>query len=136
MSLKGLRSNPPLLHKLVPSTKIDLAKSIRHYMQSTFRFGKGTVSPRSLNRMQSQFTICMDDAYGYKIGTQDFDPDTIFPEIVTLGNQLSAILQKQLTPLQKSEFENHVLHCLATMVYGSNMIARWKRFQNHTQALL
>ncbi|KAJ5977947.1 hypothetical protein N7501_001289 [Penicillium viridicatum] len=106
------------------STKIDLAKSIRHYMQSTFRFGQGTVSPHSLNGMRSQFTICMDEAYDYKIGTQDFDPDTIFPEIVSLGNQLSAILQKQLTPLQESEFEDHILHCLATIVYGSNMIER------------
>jgi hypothetical protein len=77
----------------LPSTKINLAKSIRHYMQSTRRFGQGTVSPRSLiSRMQSRFTICMDEAYDYKIGTQDFDPDTIFPEIVTLSNQLSAIL--------------------------------------------
>ncbi|KAJ5502055.1 hypothetical protein N7463_004929 [Penicillium fimorum] len=66
----------------------------------------------------------MDEAYEYKIGTQDFDPDTIFLEIVTLGNQLSVILQKQLTPLQESEFENHILHCLATIVYGSNMIER------------
>ncbi|KAJ5565721.1 hypothetical protein N7535_007359 [Penicillium sp. DV-2018c] len=74
--------------------------------------------------MQSRFTSCMDEAYDYKIGTQDFDPDTIFPEIITLGNQLSALLQKQLTPLQESEFENHVLHCLATIVYGSNMIER------------
>ncbi|KAJ5554916.1 hypothetical protein N7461_003386 [Penicillium sp. DV-2018c] len=65
--------------------------------------------------MQSQFTICMDEAHDYKIGTQDFDPDTIFPEIIALGNQLSALLQKQLTPLQESEFENHVLHCLATI---------------------
>lgn len=107
-----------------PSTKINLAKSIRHCIQSTFRFGQGTVSPRILNKLQSQFTICMDEAYDYKIGTKDFDPDTIFPEIVTFGNQLSAILQKQLTPLQESEFENYVLHCLATMVYGSNMIER------------
>ncbi|KAJ6184491.1 hypothetical protein N7519_005792 [Penicillium mononematosum] len=54
----------------------------------------------------------------------NFDPDTIFPGVVTLSNQLSAILQKQLTPPQESEFEDHVLHCLATMVYGSNMIER------------
>ncbi|KAJ5208510.1 hypothetical protein N7449_002889 [Penicillium cf. viridicatum] len=119
-----IKPAPPSSQASSPSTKINLAKSIRHYMQSTFRFGQGTVSPRSLNRMQSQFTICLDEAYDYKIGTQDFDPDTIFPEIVTLGNQLSAILQKQLTPLQESEFENHVLHCLSTMVYGSNMIER------------
>jgi hypothetical protein len=27
--------------------------------------------------MQSQFTICIDEAYDYKISAQDFDPDTI-----------------------------------------------------------
>ncbi|KAJ5185939.1 hypothetical protein N7491_006191 [Penicillium cf. griseofulvum] len=107
-----------------PSTKINLAKSIRHCMQSTFRIGQGTVSPRSLYGVESQFTICMDEAYDCKIGAQDFDPDTIFPEIVTLWNQLSATLQKQLTPRQEREFENHILHCLAAMVYGSNMIER------------
>ncbi|CDM32927.1 hypothetical protein DTO013E5_9380 [Penicillium roqueforti] len=121
---EGLDIKPASPYPHPPSTRINLAKSIRHYMQSTLRFGQGTVSPRSLSKMQSRFTICMDEAYDYKIGTQDFDPDTIFPEIITLGNQLSALLQKQLTPLQESEFENHVLHCLATIVYGSNMIER------------
>ncbi|KAJ5788728.1 hypothetical protein N7457_003718 [Penicillium paradoxum] len=41
-----------------------------------------------------------------------------------LGNQLSAVLQNQLTPDQESAFETHILNCLAGMVYGSNMIER------------
>lgn len=93
-------------------------------MQSTLPNGRGTVSPRSLHGVQAQFTVAMDDAYGHKIGPNDFDPDTIFPEIITLGNQLSAVLQKQFTPGQESAFEDHILHCLAGMVYGSNMIER------------
>ncbi|KAI9934004.1 hypothetical protein ASPWEDRAFT_168282 [Aspergillus wentii DTO 134E9] len=90
--------------------KIHLAKSIRQYMQS-------------LHGAQAQLTVVMDDAYDYKIGPNDFDPDTIFLEIITLGNQLSAALQK-LTPAQETAFETHILHCLASMVYGSNMIER------------
>ena len=66
----------------------------------------------------------MDDAYDYKIGTNDFDPDAIFPEILTLGNQLSTVLQKRLTPGQEAAFEGHILNCLAGMVYGSNVIER------------
>jgi hypothetical protein len=51
MSLKDMRLNLPLpLHNIVspPSTKINLASSIRQYPQSTFRIGQGTASPRSL----------------------------------------------------------------------------------------
>lgn len=66
----------------------------------------------------------MDNAYGYNIGATDFDPNIIFPEIITLGNPLSAILQKQLKPVQEIAFENFILYCLASIVYGSNMIER------------
>lgn len=66
----------------------------------------------------------MDEAYDYKIGSNEFDPGTIFPEIITPSDNLSAILQKKLTPTQDTEFEDHILKCLATMVYGSDMIER------------
>lgn len=102
----------------------NLAKSLRLHMKSTLRIGRGTVSLRNLHCVQAQLTIAMDDAYDYKIGADDFDPHTIFPEIVTLGDQLSAVLQKKLTPGQQNSFEAHILDCLAGMVYGSNMIER------------
>lgn len=106
------------------SSSHNLAKSLRLHMKSTFRIGRGTVSIRSLHGVQAQFTIAMDEAYNYKIGADDFDPDTIFPEIVTLGDQLSTVLQKKLSPGQQNAFEAHILDCLAGMVYGSNMIER------------
>lgn len=106
------------------SSHNDIAKSLRLHLKSTLRIGRGTVSVRSLHGVQAQFTIAMDDAYDYRIGPDDFDPETIFPEIVTLGDQLSAILQKNLSPGQQDAFEDHILDCLAGMVYGSNMIER------------
>lgn len=93
-------------------------------MQSTLNLGHGKVSPRSLYGINAQFAVAMDDAYDYTIGVKDFDPDTTFPEIITLGNQLSTVLQKQLTPSQETALEDHILHCLASMIYGSNMIER------------
>ena len=117
-----LTSSSPQIN--LPSTNINLAKSLRQYMQSTLHIGRGTVSPRSLRGIQAQFTIAMDDAYDFKIGANDFDPDTIFPEIITLEKQLSAVLQRQFTPVQETAFEAHILQCLAGMVYGSNMIER------------
>ncbi|KAJ5930566.1 hypothetical protein N7466_006059 [Penicillium verhagenii] len=47
--------------------------------------------------IQARFTITMDDAYDYKIGVDVFDPHTVLPEILTLGDQLSAVLQKKLS---------------------------------------
>ncbi|KAI3116863.1 hypothetical protein CBS147333_487 [Penicillium roqueforti] len=105
-------------------TNPSLAKSLRQYMQSTFRIGHGTVSPRSLYGIQvPELKVALNEAYHYKIGANEFDPDVVFPEVLTLSNQLSTILQ-QLTPAQETKFENHILHCLASMVYGSNMIER------------
>ncbi|KAJ5930565.1 hypothetical protein N7466_006058 [Penicillium verhagenii] len=107
-----------------PSSHNNLAKSLRLHMKSTLRLGRGTVSIRSLHGVQAQFTIAMDDAYDYKIGVDDFDPETVFPEILTLADQLSTVLQKKLSPQQQNAFEGHILNCLAAMVYGSNMIER------------
>jgi fido (protein-threonine AMPylation protein) len=123
---EGLQTEPtsPSPQINLPSTNINLAKSLRQYMRSTLHIGRGTVSPRSLYGIQAQFTVAIDDAYDYKIGANDFDPDTIFPEIITLGNQISEVLQNQLTSGQETAFEDHILHCLAGMVYGSNMIER------------
>ncbi|KAI1837427.1 hypothetical protein DTO006G1_2905 [Penicillium roqueforti] len=95
-------------------TNPSLAKSLRQYMQSTFRIGHGTVSPRSLYGIQvPELKVALNEAYHYKIGAYEFDPDVVFPEVLTLSNQLSTILQ-QLTPAQETKFENHILHCLAT----------------------
>ncbi|KAJ5713867.1 uncharacterized protein N7483_011048 [Penicillium malachiteum] len=49
--------------------------------------------------------------YKYNILTDDFDPDAVFPEILTLKDQLSNII-----------FEDYILECLTAMIYGSNMI--------------
>lgn len=123
---EGLQTEPtsPSPQINLPSSNINLAKNLRQYIRSTIHIGRGTVSPRSLYGIQAQFTVAIDDAYDYKIGANDFDPDTIFPETITLGNQLSEVLQNQLTSGQETAFEDHILHCLAGMVYGSNMIER------------
>ena len=93
-------------------------------MQSTFRVGHETVSPGSLYGIQApELKVAMDEAYDYKIGANEFDPDIVFPEVLTLSNQISTILQ-QLTPAQEAKFEEHILHCLSSMIYGSNMIER------------
>lgn len=106
-----------------PSPPVNLAKSIRRFMQSTFRHGNGTVSGRSWHGVETQFTIAMDDdSYECKIGFDDFDPDEAYPEIISLGNELSAIFKNPLTSDQESAFDNYTLECLAHMVYGSNMI--------------
>ncbi|KAJ5662103.1 uncharacterized protein N7477_009719 [Penicillium maclennaniae] len=123
---EGLQIEPtsPSPQINIPSTSLYLAKTLRQYMRSTLHTGSGTVSPRSLHGVQAQFKVAMDDSYDYNIGANDFDPDTIFPEIITLGNQLSTVLQNQLTSDQETALEDHILHCLADMVYGSNMIER------------
>ncbi|KAJ5210066.1 hypothetical protein N7491_009878 [Penicillium cf. griseofulvum] len=99
-----IESNPP-----APSPYINIAKSLLKCMQSTFRIGNGTVCPRSIRGVQAQFTISMDEAFDYKIGSNEFDPEITFPEIISLSDELSAILQKKLTPVQGTEFENHIL---------------------------
>jgi hypothetical protein len=66
----------------------------------------------------------MNDAYDYKIGANEFDPETSFHEIITLGHQISKVLQEEFTPDQEATFEAFILNCLACMVYGSNMIER------------
>ncbi|KAJ6110864.1 hypothetical protein N7486_003099 [Penicillium sp. IBT 16267x] len=96
------------------SSNNNLAKSLRLHMKSTLRIGRRTVSIRSLHGVQAQFTIAMDDAYDYKIGADDFDPHTIFPEIVTLGDQLSAVLQKKLSTYALAQ-EHMVRPALSTV---------------------
>ncbi|KAJ5628799.1 hypothetical protein N7490_011027 [Penicillium lividum] len=86
---------------------INLARSLRQYMQSS---------------TQSEFTMRMDDTtYGYKVGPNNFDPETIIPEVITLGKKCSTVV-KQLRPDQEIAFENYILKYLTCMVYGSNMI--------------
>jgi Fic family protein len=90
-------------------------------MKSILHSGHGIVSP-SVHGAQAHFKVAMHDVYDYSIVATDFDPETIYPEIITLGNHLSEVLQKQLTLGQQTSFEDHILNCLADMVYGSNMI--------------
>ncbi|CAL5874355.1 uncharacterized protein PFLUO_LOCUS8651 [Penicillium psychrofluorescens] len=119
----GLEIGPSTLsHRL--SGPVNLAESLCRSMRSTLRLGEGTVCARSLRGVETHFTIAMDSAYDYKILHQEFDPEAVFPEIVALGNQLSEVLQSHLTSEQEAAFEDHILDCLARMVYGSNMIER------------
>ncbi|KXG49020.1 uncharacterized protein PGRI_028900 [Penicillium griseofulvum] len=79
----------------------------------------------SLREVESPFTIAMEeDSYGFQIGGEDFEPDSAFHEIVTLANKLSDLSEAELTTHQEAAFENHVLHSLAWMVYGSNKIEK------------
>lgn len=91
-------------------------------MQYTFH-GSEIVCVRSLHGVETQFAVAMeDDAYDYKIGCDEFEPEEVYPEIISLSNELSALFKMPLTPAQESAFEDHILERLARMVYGSNMI--------------
>ncbi|KAJ5156344.1 hypothetical protein N7492_009147 [Penicillium capsulatum] len=118
-----IESNPisPLTH--MPSTRINLVRSLRQHMHSTLSLGGGTVSIRR-DGVPTQFTIAMDEVYDYKIGRHEFDPETVFPEIIALGDQLSAVLSERLTSDQKTALDDSILACLVSLVYGSNMIER------------
>ncbi|KAJ6036437.1 hypothetical protein N7540_000716 [Penicillium herquei] len=73
----------------------------------------------------NRFHVCseiMDNHYIYKILTDEFDPDAVFLEILTLKNQLSSNICGMLTSEQDAIFEDHILDCLVAMIYGSNMI--------------
>lgn len=66
----------------------------------------------------------MDSAYDYKILHQEFNPKVVFNETVALVKQLSEALHNNLTSEQEAAFDDHILDCLARMVYASNMIER------------
>ncbi|KGO46551.1 hypothetical protein PEX1_066320 [Penicillium expansum] len=94
-------------------------------MESTLPLAQGTIFARSLRGVETCFTVAMEeDSYESNIGHEDFEPDTLFSEITTLENELSDVFKTGLTPRQEAAFENHVLHSLAWMVYGSNMIEK------------
>ncbi|CAG8372975.1 unnamed protein product [Penicillium salamii] len=105
-------------------TNFNLAKSLRKHLQSTLRIGRGTVSLRNSAGVPAHFTIAMDDAYSYSIGTNDFEPEEVFPEIVNLADQLSSWLKDHEDPEHETAFENYILDRLIAMVFGSNMIER------------
>lgn len=95
------------------STKITLSKSLRQYVQSNFDAHTDPIP---------QLKCTDPDAYDYKIGMHDFEPEAVFSEVLTLHSQLSAIIQKQLSSQQETLLEDYIFECLAVMVYGSNMI--------------
>ncbi|KAJ5158396.1 uncharacterized protein N7500_008047 [Penicillium coprophilum] len=77
----------------------------------------------ALRTVDTCFTITMaEDCRDCKISHKDFDPDCIFQELITPTNQLSKLFKTDLTPHQEAVCEDHILHSLAWMVYGSNMI--------------
>ncbi|CAI7609808.1 unnamed protein product [Penicillium glandicola] len=63
------------------------------------------------------------DSYDYKIAHDDFDPDSIYPEIITLGNQLSEILTNHLTSPQEAAIDDFILQTLARMVLPADTSA-------------
>ncbi|KAJ6017125.1 hypothetical protein N7451_000504 [Penicillium sp. IBT 35674x] len=91
-------------HECSPSSKINFAKSLSQYVKSKLQIGHETVSP-TVQGVQAHFTIAMDDIYDYKIAANEFDPETTFSDITTLGYQLSVVLQNQLTPGQQTSFD-------------------------------
>ncbi|KAJ5493982.1 hypothetical protein N7463_010069 [Penicillium fimorum] len=93
-------------------------------MQSTLHLSQGIMFA-ALCGVKTPFAFTMEmDSYESKISHDDFEPEPVFYEIVTLTNQLSKLSQTELTPNQEAALENHVLHSLAWMVYGSNMIEK------------
>ena len=89
------------------STQIDMAEALRHVMTSTFRLDSA---------------IAMDGAYDYNIMDGELDADDIFPHIIKLSDELPTILQGHLTPEQAAAMDDHLVECLARMVFGSNKI--------------
>ncbi|KAJ5899431.1 hypothetical protein N7495_004175 [Penicillium taxi] len=122
-SLEIEKSSTPIRKSCHRAQTMNITKSLRKYMDSSMQ-GKGTVRASSLRGRHTNFTIAMDDAYAYKIGMEDFDPDEAFSEIMILSNQLSEHLQSQLSPQEEASLEDKILNSLARMVYGSNMIER------------
>lgn len=114
----SLPAEPPTI------PNVNLAKSLRKHFQSTLRVGGGSVSLRNSAGVPALFTIAMDDAYSYKIGTNDFEPEDAFPEIITLTNELSSWLKDHEDPEHEAAFEDYLLDRLIAMVFGSNMIER------------
>ncbi|CAI7566910.1 unnamed protein product [Penicillium discolor] len=82
------------------------------------------MSARALRRVETYFTVAMEDSYEFKIAHEDFEPETVFHEVATFANELSDLFKTELTPRQEAAFENHILHSLAWMVYGSNKIEK------------
>lgn len=93
-------------------------------MESTFSLGQTTMSARALRGVETYFTVAMGNSYEFKITHEDFEPETVFHEVATLANELSDLFKTELTPRQEAAFENHILHSLAWMVYGSNKIEK------------
>ena len=93
-------------------------------METTFSLGQTTMSARALHGVETYFTVTMEDSYESKIAREDFEPETVFHEVATLANELSDLFKTELTPRQEAAFENHILHSLAWMVYGSNKIEK------------
>lgn len=93
-------------------------------MNSTLYPDQGTMFAHALRGVETCFTVTMEDSYESKIGHEDFDPKTVFREMATLANELSNVFKTGLTPRQEAAFENHILHSLAWMVYGSNKIEK------------
>ncbi|KAJ5588564.1 hypothetical protein N7537_011242 [Penicillium hordei] len=92
-------------------------------MESTLPLDQTTMSARTLRGVEAYFTVVMEDSYEFKIAREDFEPETVFREVV-IANELSDLFQTELTPRQEAAFENHILHALAWMVYGSNKIEK------------
>ncbi|KAJ6023800.1 hypothetical protein N7540_004597 [Penicillium herquei] len=121
-AFEGLNiSSTPSTHAAAP--KGHIGKSLAKMMKSTLRLAHGTVS-RSVRGIETKFTITQDEVYNYKIAYKDFDPDTVFPEMMELESELQSLLQSTLDPKQQADLENHILECLTKMVYGSNMIEK------------
>ncbi|KAJ5740546.1 hypothetical protein N7493_000418 [Penicillium malachiteum] len=99
-----------------PSYNVNLARCLRQRMQSTL--SSYWIDPDGT----PNHSHACSDHYTYKILTDDFDPDDVFPEIIMLKNQLSSNLSKMLTSEQDIILEEHILELLAAMIYGSNMI--------------
>lgn len=83
-------------------------------------FIQATVFARALHGAETCSIVAMEDSYESWISNEDFEPETVFREIVTLAKEVSDLFKTELTPHQEAELENHVLHSLAWMVYGSN----------------
>lgn len=94
-------------------TRFKLSKPLRQYLQFNSPVYHGALAYSKAAK---------DEAYDYKVGLHEFEPETVFSEVRALHTKLSAILQEQLTPQQEKSLEDYILNCLVGMVYGSNMI--------------
>ncbi|EQL02843.1 fic/DOC family protein [Ophiocordyceps sinensis CO18] len=100
------------------SSRLNLPRSIRQMMGSTFMPG-GSMRAQS-KRIETTFTIAMDDSYDYNI-LGEIDPNDLYEEMTRHTREVCKLLQI-LSSSQESHVETHLADVLVRLVFSSNII--------------